>query len=159
MFGRRQRRAQFDAVERALAADAEARASLVETLCSIDTRLEQGLKEQAQVQVVTDATVQHLRATVVGTKDDLAQAVEHLATVCGMLSERIEAERLERQALVEVVMNLADSRTLEASSKSTSRVLGGNMYATPPETIDVTGDEPHRSCWSRASNGTVNDGA
>jgi hypothetical protein len=159
MFGKRQRQAQLEAIERALVADAEARAHLADALTHIDARLEQGLEEHAKLQVETDATVQHLRASVMDTKTDLAQAVEHLAMVCGMLSERIEAERHERQVLVEAVSNLAEPRAIEASP-STPRVLGGTVYARPIESIDVTAHAKFEGTrWHPAGSGITHTSA
>jgi hypothetical protein len=135
----------MEAIERALAADAEARAHLVDALAHIDARLDQGLEEHAKLQVETDATVQHLRATAVETKTDLAQAVEHLATVCSMLGERIEAERRERQVLVETVASLAELRSPQ-TARTTARLVGGSVYATPVDAIETAANEQH-SCW------------
>ena len=148
MFGKRQRQAHIEAIERALAADAEARTALVDALAHIDARLDEGLVEHEKLQIETDATVQHLRATVVDTKADLAQAVEHLAMVCAMLSERIATERQERQVLVEAVTSLVRGRSVETSPPR-GRVLGGTVYASPVEMSDATAvGNGNGSCWS-----------
>jgi hypothetical protein len=147
MFGKRQRRAQLEAIERALAADAEAREALVDALNHIDVRLERGLEEHARLQLETDATVQHLRSTSVETKADLAHAVEHLAMVCSMLSERIEDDRRERQLLVASIADLVERQRGDALTSP--RVVGGSVYATPGAAIDVTTDEERPSCWHR----------
>jgi hypothetical protein len=147
MFGRQRRKAELDAIQAALAADAEARAALVDALARIDGRLAHGLEEQARTQNVTDGTVQHLRATVVDTRNDLARAVEHLAQVCSMLSDRIDAERIERAALVEAMGQLARPAAIERP-RSGERVLGGSFPATPAESIDVTVEtESRQSHW------------
>jgi hypothetical protein len=132
----------------ALAADAEARGALVEALGRIDSRLARGLEEQAQGQVVTDMTVQHLRSTVVDTRGDLGQAVEHLARVCAVLSERIEAERLERLRLVEAVTKLALPAATERL-RGGERVLGGSFDAAPAPTLDLGMEAERReSHWA-----------
>ena len=62
MFGRRRSEAEVEAIYAALAADADARAELVQALARIDKRLAQGLDEQAKIQTTSGITVQHLRA-------------------------------------------------------------------------------------------------
>src|SRR3954451_7292236 len=148
MFGRRRRAEEFEAVQAALAADAEARNALAEVLVRIDARLAQGLDEQARGHAATDVTVQHLRSTVVDTRSDLARAVEHMARVCSLLGERIETERLERLALVETVTKLARPLT-PPRSRSGERVLGGSFDPSPAPTLDLDiGAQQHRSHWT-----------
>ena len=148
MFGRRRREAELEAITTALEADAEARRALADALARIDARLAQGLDEQAQTQTATGVTVQHLRSTVVDTRNDLAQAVDHLARVCALLSDRIDVERIERQAIVETMSKLALAPAPEPP-RSGERVIGGSFPAVPAETIDVSVDAEHRqSRWA-----------
>jgi len=133
----------------ALEADAEARRALAEALARIDARLEQGLDEQALTQNATGMTVQHLRSTVVDTRNDLAHAVDHLAQVCALLSDRIDDERRERQALAEAMGRLALARNAEPPRPPAERVIGGSFPAVPPETVDIGVDaESRQSHWA-----------
>ena len=150
MFGRRRRAVLVEAVEAALAADAEARAALAAALGRIDARLERGLEDQALTEAATAATVQHLRATAVDTLNDLAVAVEHLARICEALSDRIDAERAERERLVATIAELSGSPGAPALERprSAERVIGGSFPASEPETLfGDAGDEP-RSRWA-----------
>jgi hypothetical protein len=151
VFGRRSREAELEAITTALKADAEARRDLAEALARIDTRLAQGLDDQAQTQTATGVTVQHLRSTVIDTRTDLAHAVDHLARVCALLSDRIDAERVERQAIVETMTKLALASAVEPpDARSAERVIGGSFPAVPPETIDVNAEpEPRQTYWAR----------
>jgi hypothetical protein len=148
VFGRRAREAELEAITTALQADAEARRALAEALGRIDARLAQGLDEQALTQTATGVTVQHLRSTVLDTRNDLAHAVDHLAEVCALLSDRIDAERIERQALAEALGQLALARPAEPA-RSGERVIGGSFPAVDAETVDVTVDtEARQSHWA-----------
>ena len=148
VFGRRGRQAELEAITTALKADADARRDLADALARIDARLERGLDDQAQTQTATGVTVQHLRSTVVDTRNDLAHAVDHLARVCALLSDRIDAERIERQAIIETMSKLALSSAAEPP-RSAERVIGGSFPAVPAETIDVTAEAEHRqSRWA-----------
>src|SRR4051794_18104033 len=147
MFGRRRRAEEVEAVQAALAADAEARSALAEVLVRIDARLAHGLDEQARGHAATDVTVQHLRSTVVDTRTDLARAVEHMARVCSLLGERIEAERVERLALIETVTNL-ERPASPALPRPGERILGGSFDASPAPTLDLGIDtDQHQSHW------------
>ncbi len=150
MFGRRRSEAEVEAIYAALAADADARAELVQALARIDKRLAQGLDEQAKIQTTSGITVQHLRATVLDTRSDLALAVTHLAQICTQLSERIDAERVERQAFIDALTELAQpSGAPEIQpARPGERVLGGSFPAVAPETIDVRAETEQRQRWA-----------
>jgi hypothetical protein len=147
VFGRRRREAELEAITTALEADAEARRALADALARIDARLAQGLDEQAQTTTATGVTVQHLRSTVADTRNDLAKAVDHLAQVCALLSDRIDAERDERLALVEAMSRLARPPAVEPP-RSGERVIGGSFPAVPAEAIDVGVEEHRQSRWA-----------
>ena len=121
VFGRRRREAEV-----------EARGALMQTLA----RLERGLEEQAHAQAVTNASVQHLHATVVDTRNDLIESVKYLYEVCSLLIERTESAQVERQTLIETMTELARGSTIEPSH-SGERVLGGSFAAYPGESLDV----------------------
>ena len=148
MFGRRRREAELEAITTALEADAEARRALADALGRIDARLALGLEEQAQTTNATGVTVQHLRSTVADTRNDLAKAVDHLAQVCALLSDRIDIERAERHALVEAVGRLARPAPAVEPPRSGERVIGGSFPAVPAETIDVSIEEHRQSRWA-----------
>ena len=140
VFGRRRREAEFlETIQTTfteLLADAVAR---------LDARVLQGLEEQEQMQSVTDATVQHLRSTVVDTRNDVSRTVEQLARVCSELTDRVEAGQ---RVLIEAMLEVVRRSTLEPSG-STERVLGGSFPAVPaPATDDV---ELGASRWARSS--------
>ena len=61
MFGRRRSEAEVEAIYAALAADADARAELVQALARIDKRLAQGLDEQAKIQGLRTPDLDHFR--------------------------------------------------------------------------------------------------
>lgn len=152
MFGRQRRRrrqTELEATQSALEADAEARTALAEALARIDERLAHGLDEQARTQMVTGMTVEHLRSSVMDTRTDLAKAVDHLAQVCGVLSERIDAERRERQIFVEAISVLTrPAEPAIEAAPAAERVIGGSFPAVSAETIDVTEAEHRQSRWA-----------
>jgi hypothetical protein len=147
VFGRRRRATLVEAIQAALAADAQARTALAEALDRIDARLERGLEDQALTEAATAATVQHLRATAVDTRNDLAAAVEHLAHICAALSERIDAERNEREVLVATIAELKGTAALERP-RSGERVVGGSFPASQPETLFGGETDEPRSRWA-----------
>jgi hypothetical protein len=151
VLGRRRKAAanEADAALAATSAEAEAMLALAGAVARIDEQLREARAEQEQMRTVTDMSVQYLRATVFDTRSDLAQAVEHLASVCGMLAERIESERSERQALIETITQLAPPAPA-VERQSGERVIGGSFDASIPEpiAIDVA---PARPRWGRSN--------
>jgi len=117
MFGRRRREALLELVARSLAADAEARTALLEAILQVDARLAAGLHEQQRARATTDATVQHLRAATVATRDDMARALGHLTHICALLAERLDDDQAERNLLLARLREreLGRPRQLEAS--------------------------------------------
>jgi hypothetical protein len=94
--------------------------------------------------VTSTAAVEALADSVARTASEVARALEHVSSMCAMLSERLDADREERRALTEALARLGV--TVPASTAAASTVLGGTVYptATAPEA------EPERVVYEAA---------
>jgi hypothetical protein len=169
-MGRRQRRrAQVDA---------QVRARLTEFANVLDARLHAELDRSRQAQLALIEAVRNLRNDIATRDNELALTLDRVGDLIEHSTERLEADRVERRALVEAVGNLARSLALadgsaspSASPRSRERLIGGTFFGGQPPThvpdIDVVPDievdvdltaEEHaserdaqpRSGWSRS---------
>jgi len=143
VFGRRwgaRAEALREEVRTKMAAHAHERALLADAITKLESTLAAEAQQRADVQLSTEAAASTLLSSVENHATDLARAVEDVARMCALLADRIDTERDERRALVEAVTVLA-RRALESSSViepdlNKPRLLGGNVYASPPTPND-----------------------
>jgi hypothetical protein len=109
---------------------------LADAITKLESTLAADFQQRADVSSSTEAVVHSLQESVADHATSLAKAVEELARMGALLTERIEAERDERRALVDAVSLLA-ARALESTSVietrgTEPRVVGGTVDAWPP---------------------------
>jgi hypothetical protein len=82
-----------------------------------------------------DTVVEHLRRKVIEDEQDLAGAIEHVADLCAVIAERLEAQRLEQRQVGELLSALTLQLAASTSSAAPSRVIGGSFYSSesPPD--------------------------
>ena len=118
VFGRN-RRAEGEALNEMRAemiAAAGDRAKLASVLQKLEATLQSDLTRAAREQSTTNVAVENLRQSVNANNTDLADAMKQVATMCALLAERVEAERLERRELIETLVALKTMPVAEISS-------------------------------------------
>ncbi len=81
------------------------------------------------VVATSSAAVEALADSVARTASEVARALEHVSSMCALLSERLDADREERRALTEAIARLGVTVTTPADAPST--VLGGIVSPRP----------------------------
>jgi hypothetical protein len=117
-------------------ADIRARTLLADSIARMELSLKMPAPSpSAGLAVATSsAAVEALADSVARTASEVARALEHVSSMCAMLSERLDADREERRALTDAIARLGVA--LPASADTPSTVLGGTVYpaaATAPE--------------------------
>ena len=148
MFGRN-RRAEAEALNEMRAemiAAAGDRAKLAQVLQKLEVTLTADFDRQARERATTELGVENLRQSVNGHTTALAEAVQQVASMCALLAERIESERLERHALIEALAALRTAPTPELGRGTDEpRVVGGNVFTSRDQAVEadvVIIDEP-----------------
>jgi hypothetical protein len=154
VFGRN-RRAEGEALNEMRAemiAAAGDRAKLASVLQKLDATLQSDIARSAREQSSTNVAVENLRQSVNSNNTDLADAVRQVASMCALLAERVEAERVERRELIETIAALKTlplsapaagngtgeltNGTAETSSPLRKhRVLGGSVFTTRTDPV------------------------
>jgi cobalamin biosynthesis Mg chelatase CobN len=139
MFGRQKRR-ELRMVElirdEMWAADRNAIAMLAEATAQIELRLSTDGEDRERARQSTETAIEQLRSSVIGHAIDVGRGLEQVAEMCALLAEQIEADRLERQALIEALTSLSLPRP--SPSAGPSQVMGGIVFAAS-EISDGTG--------------------
>jgi hypothetical protein len=121
--------------EQLSAADLRARAVLADAIAQIESRLTSDLEQRECVQASTELAIETLQRSVVGSATDVARALGQVSEMCAIVSEKIEADRVERRALTEAIAALARSQT--AALDAPARTIGGTVYAAPSAPEDA----------------------
>jgi hypothetical protein len=103
-----------------------------------ESRLHTELERSRQLDQAVVAAVQELRQEFYDRDRELAQALEHVARAVEQTNARIDFESLERRALVDAVLALAQTTTVPDSlpPPPPERVIGG--VVSPTGDIDLT---------------------
>jgi hypothetical protein len=124
VFGRR-RRQETDVLLRAVkerldvsAADGTA---LAKTIAGLKATIDVEIERSRRAEATAATTTRDLQQGRSAQSTEMTAALEHVASLFARLAERIEADRIDRHALGEVVGNLA--RTLETAEPSRPGVL------------------------------------
>jgi hypothetical protein len=131
--GRRRRDARaIEAIrEQILVADTQTRAALANGITRMSSLLAGDLEQRRRSQAAAESAIDALRQATTINGADLSRALDQVAGMWALVAERIEADRLERRALTEVItaMGRPDARPVE----SRSRVLGDTPRSLPVE--------------------------
>ena len=139
--------------EQLTAADLRARAVLADAIAQIESRLTSDLEQRERLQASTELAIETLQRSVIGSATDVARALGQVSEMCAIVSEKIEADRVERRALTEAIAALARSQT--AALDTPARTIGGTVYAASSLSGDDAGDDPTLSLDSTLSDSTV----
>jgi hypothetical protein len=124
---------------------AEVHAALAEFAAAVEIRLHDELDRSRRTQVALVEAVHGLRTDLTRRDKEFARALTAFGEAVDHAAERIEAERVERAALVDAVTGLTQSLTttraasLVAAAADTERLLGGRVIGRAPDrpTTDV----------------------
>ncbi len=152
--GRKRRDAAIDAIrEQVTAADLRTRAVLTEAIAQMEQRLATDLEQRERFQSSTASVVARLQESVTDSTDEVVRTIEQFTHLCAVVSERLDADAVERRVLTEAISRLA--RPLAAPAEAASRVLGGTVFSAPEpsgeisivddDVIDVATEERHES--------------
>jgi hypothetical protein len=92
------------------------------------------------VVATSSAAVEALADSVARTASEVARALEHVSSMCALLSERLDADREERRALTEAIARLGVTVPTPADAPST--VLGGTVFPAPESEPEPAVVEP-----------------
>ena len=109
------------------AADRNALAMLAEATAQIEVRLSTDSEDRQRAQSSTETAIEQLRSSVIGHAIDVGRGLEQVAEMCALLAEQIEADRLERRAIIEALTSLSQPRP--SPSTGPSQVIGGTVFA------------------------------
>ncbi|HEY5172800.1 MAG TPA: hypothetical protein VIK54_13815, partial [Acidimicrobiia bacterium] len=152
MFGRRRRQetdALLRAVQERLDASAAEGTALAKNIAGLKATIDVEIARSRRAEATADTTARDLQLGRTAQSAEMTAALEHVASLFARLAERIEADRLDRHALSEVVGHLA--RKLEAVDTSRPNVIGDSVLAAPPVETHQLGvdhaadDEPEMS--------------
>src|SRR5215470_8386445 len=105
--------------------ETEVRAALAEFAAAMEVRLNAELERSRRAHVAMLEAIERLRRDTDERELAVARALESMTRAIGHVADRMEAERIEQQHLVELVANLAAQRpALESTSE---RLLGGRI--------------------------------
>jgi hypothetical protein len=119
-----------------LAADADARALLADAIARIETNLFVDRQHHETLQLAATAAVERLRHSFDDHATDVAGALERIAASYELLADRVDAERIERRALVDALTALA-LPPQSTPSPLEPRVLGGSFFASSGGSNDI----------------------
>jgi hypothetical protein len=129
MFGRGKRRlAQVVADRRDdfAAADSYNRTMLVEAVAQMEFRLSRDREELERSRLVTENALENIRASLEADSADFVRVLEQVVTVCGRLDKRIEADQLERHAMLDAMKRLLPPAAPPRDEPS--HVIGGTVF-------------------------------
>jgi hypothetical protein len=89
-------------------ADLQSRAILVEAIARMDQRVAE--LEERPAPANDEAEIEAWQLSVAQSSNDIAQGLEQLADVCERISERLQEDRRDSQALREAIAGLASSQ-------------------------------------------------
>lgn len=134
VFGRRSRQETEELLRAALKrldVNAKETAVLVKTIATLKSTIGVEIERARRLEATADATARARHDALAAQAADVSAALEHVASMYARLAERVEADRLERPALTEAIGKLG--RQLVAPDPNRPRVLGGTVFATPPD--------------------------
>ena len=126
---------------------AEVHAALAEFAAAVEIRLHEELDRSRRTQVALVEAVNALRTDLTRRDKEFARALTAFGEALDHTADRIEAERVERAALVDAVIGLTKSLTttrvpsLVAAAADTERLLGGRVIGRPTTDVDLVLDE------------------
>jgi hypothetical protein len=132
VFGRRRREESEELLRETrerLDASAWQSARLADTLSALNVTISAELARTEQLEAAADATASALQQALSAQSTDVATALEHVASMYATLTQRIEADRVERHTFTEAIRQLAGPPALAEPERP--RVLGGSVFAMP----------------------------
>jgi hypothetical protein len=142
VFGRRRREESEELLRETrerLDASAWQSARLADTLSALNATISAELARTERLEADADATASALQQAVSAQSTDVATALEHVASMYAALTQRIEADRVERQTFTEAIRQLAAPPALAEPERP--RVLGGSVFAMPANGAPANGDD------------------
>ena len=128
-WGRRRDAQAVEAMrEQLAAADMHAR-SVLAAVAQTDSRWTKDREDRARVQQSTEGTLEQVRSSAAENAADITRALHHVAEMCALVVERLDADRLERRALTDAINLLV--RQQQSPLETPSQVLGGMVLASP----------------------------
>ena len=129
MFGRRNRHTQAleDLREEFAAADRNARAVLADAMAQIELRMGRERDDREAARLSTETAIENAQSFLTSQARDVGLLLQQVANTCALVAEQVEADRVERRALVEAIGRLVQlpGTTAEAGE----RPLGGTVFA------------------------------
>ena len=129
MFGRQKRReAQaIEAIrEQVSNADLHARAVLADAIAQMELRV-RDLEQRERPEPAPDGV--EVPTALAAASADVARALEQVASMCALVADRLEDDRLDRRALTEALARLA--RPASTALDVPARTIGGTVYGVP----------------------------
>jgi hypothetical protein len=83
------------------------RGVMADAISEIETRVAMDLEEQSRIQTSTQTAIEILQETFTSSASDVTIALGSVSEMCELVTDRIEAHRLERPALAEAIARLA----------------------------------------------------
>ena len=126
---------------------AEVHAALAEFAAAVEIRLHDELDRSRRTQVALVEAVNALRTDLTRRDKEFTAPLNAFGEALDHTADRIEAERVERAALVDAVTGLTKSLTtmpvpsLVAAAADTERLLGGRVIGRPTTDVEIVLDE------------------
>jgi hypothetical protein len=120
---------------------------LAEFAAAVEIRLHDELDRNRRTQVALVEAVSALRTDLTRRDKEFVRALNAFGEALDRTADRIEAERVERTALVDAVTGLTKSLTttrvpsLVAAAADTERLLGGRVIGRPTTDVEIVLDE------------------
>jgi hypothetical protein len=127
---RAERRAELEAQRRA-EVETEVRAALAEFAAAVEVRVHAELDRSRQTQASLIEALQTMRSEFATRDNHLAQALTAVANAVDQVAENIDADHLERRALIDAISTLArvgDQPLSLPPLEPRERVLGGTVF-------------------------------
>jgi hypothetical protein len=127
----------------------EIQATLADAAAGIGARVRTDLEQWEQATPALVAALEGVRCDLVARDADLVDALKRVAEAYDLVAERIEADRLERSALVDAVARLAASPSTRGAGSlvphSGQSVIGGTItpsLSLAPQSPGDNGETP-----------------
>jgi hypothetical protein len=134
MFGR-QRRKHTEALEELReefsAADRNGRAVLTDAMAQIELRMVREREAQEAVRASNENAIERAQSMLNSQAMDVAQLLQQVATMCQVVVERVEADRLERTAFTEALTRLVQAAPAPTPIDVGEHPLGGTVFEAP----------------------------
>ena len=113
-WGRRKDAQAVEAMrEQLAAADMHAR-SVLAAVAQTDSRWTKDREDRARVQLSTEGALERMTAAAANNTADITRSLHHIAEMCSLVAEKLEADRMERHELTAAINELKRLRRVAA---------------------------------------------